>query len=367
MSKPIATLDLSLGDDPFALKAWIKTQARALGFNDCVVAKPDAQAQLAHFQRYLDLGYHADMDYLTQNLDKRGNPALLVPGTQSILCVRMDYLQDQPEPRHIPNCPDLGIIARYARGRDYHKVMRGRLKQLAQRIEAHIGPFSSRPFSDSAPIFEKSLAESAGMGWTGKHSLLIQRQAGSFFVLGELFCNLALPFDEASSAHCGSCSACIDICPTQAIVEPYLLDARKCIAYLTIEYQGSIPLELRAAMGNRIFGCDDCQLICPWNRYAKTTTLADFQTRHQLDRTTLLEFWDWDQATFLAKTEGSALRRTGYQSFKRNVAVAMGNAPFSRQLMQALTTPHCEHQALVDEHGQWAIQQQLQKSALGCS
>lgn len=362
MSKSLSTLDLGLRDDPQALKHWIKAQAMALGFNDCVIAKPDTKDQLAHFQRYLDNGYHADMHYLEENLDKRADPTLLVPDTRSIICVRLNYLQNKPQPRYVPDQPDLGIIARYARGRDYHKVMRGRLKQLAQRIEAKIGPFSSRPFSDSAPIFEKTLAENAGMGWTGKHTLLINRQSGSFFVLGELFCSLALPFDTPASKHCGTCSACIDICPTQAIVEPYMLDARKCIAYLTIEYKGSIPLKLRAQIGNRIFGCDDCQLICPWNRYAKVTTLDDFQTRHDLDQTALLDFWQWDEATFLAKTEGSAIRRTGFQSFKRNVAVALGNAPFSTQILAALQQHFSEHEALVKEHVAWAISVQVQKN-----
>ena len=365
MSKQsIATLDLNLAEDPIALKAWIKAQALELGFDDCVIAKPDTHEQLPHFQRYLDLGYHADMHYLTQNLDKRADPRLLLPGTQSIICVRLNYLQQQPQARYIPIQPDIGIIARYARGRDYHKVMRGGLKQLAQRIEAKIGAFISRPFSDSAPIFEKALAENAGMGWTGKHTLLINKQAGSFFVLGELFSSLPLPFDEKTTAHCGSCSACIDICPTQAITEPYLLDARKCIAYLTIEYKGSIATELRAQIGNRIFGCDDCQLICPWNRYAKVAQLDDFKTRHQLDQTSLLNFWLWDEQTFLQKTEGSAIRRTGYQSFKRNVAIGLGNAPYSREIMHALSTFNLAHDEIVLEHSQWAIQQQLKQQLL---
>ncbi|KAA8735506.1 tRNA epoxyqueuosine(34) reductase QueG [Acinetobacter qingfengensis] len=363
MSKnSVKTLDLSLRENPQALKTWIKTQALALGFNDCVIAKPDTKDQLEHFKRYLDQGYHADMHYLTENLDKRADPTLLVPNTQSIICVRLNYLQDKPQPRYIPDTPDIGIIARYARGRDYHKVMRGRLKQLAQCIEAKIGPFSSRPFSDSAPIFEKTLAENAGMGWTGKHTLLINRQSGSFFVLGELFCSLQLPFDAPATRHCGSCSACIDICPTQAIVEPYMLDARKCIAYLTIEYKGSIPLALRPMIGNRIFGCDDCQLICPWNRYAKVTTLEDFHTRHQLDQTHLMDFWQWDESTFLAKTEGSAIRRTGFQSFKRNVAIALGNAPFSAAICSALQQQNTEHNDLVLEHRNWALQQQINKN-----
>nr|WP_151816141.1 tRNA epoxyqueuosine(34) reductase QueG [Acinetobacter soli] len=227
-------------DDPEVLKSWIKSQALALGFSDCVIAKPDAQDQMPRFKEYLKRGYHADMHYLAENLDKRADPTLLVPGTKSIICVRMNYLVESPKPRYVPDQPNSAIIARYARGRDYHKVMRGRLKTLAGIIKARVGEFESRPFADSAPIFEKSLAESAGMGWTGKHTLLIHKKSGSFFVLGELFTSLELPFDQPATAHCGSCTACIDICPTQAIVEPYMLDARKCIAYLTIENKVSV-------------------------------------------------------------------------------------------------------------------------------
>lgn len=363
MSKqPIFSLDLELRQNPIALTTWIKAEARSLGFNDCVIAKPDTQDQIPYLQRYLDLGYHADMHYLAENLDKRADPKLLVPDTKSIICVRLDYLQHKPQTRYIPVQPDIGIIARYARGRDYHKTMRGRLKQLAQRIEAKIGPFSSRPFSDSAPIFEKSLAENAGMGWTGKHTLLINKQAGSFFVLGELFCGLDLIFDSATTQHCGSCQACIEICPTQAIVEPYLLDAGKCIAYLTIEYKGSIAEELRPLIGNRIFGCDDCQLICPWNRYAQITEIEDFHVRHALDATTLLEFWAWDESTFLTKTEGSPIRRTGFESFKRNVAIGLGNAPYHQDIVIALQQTAENYGDIVNEHAVWAIKQQKENA-----
>lgn len=358
MSKAIIpALDLALRQNPAALTAWIKSEALALGFNDCVIARPDTQHQIPYLQRYLDLGYHADMHYLAENLDKRANPSLLVPDTKSIICVRLDYLHEKPEPRNVPDHPELGIIARYARGRDYHKVMRGRLKQLAQRIEQKVGAFSSRPFSDSAPIFEKSLAEQAGMGWTGKHTLLINKKAGSFFVLGELFCGLDLVYDSPATHHCGSCHACIDICPTQAIIEPYLLDAGKCIAYLTIEYKGIIAEELRPLIGNRIFGCDDCQLICPWNRYAKTTPIEDFHPRHQLDQTSLLEFWQWDEPTFLSKTEGSPIRRTGFESFKRNIAIGLGNLPPSRPLIHMLEQDIDKYGDIVKDHILWAINQ----------
>ncbi|MEB3766384.1 tRNA epoxyqueuosine(34) reductase QueG [Acinetobacter sp. MD2] len=348
--------------DPQQLKAWIKAEALALGFADCVIAKPASQAkEMPRFLDYLEKGYHADMDYLTENLDKRENPELLVPGTKSIICVRMNYLVDSPKPRHIPYVPNSAIIARYARGRDYHKVMRGRLKTLAQKIREHVGEFESRPFADSAPIFEKAIHESAGMGWTGKHTLLIQKKSGSFFVLGELFTSLDLPEDTATTAHCGSCSACIDICPTQAIVKPYVLNARRCIAYLTIEYKGIIAEEFRAAIGNRIFGCDDCQLICPWNSFAKITPIEDFHPRHGLDQLSLLELWQWDETTFLRCTEGSPIRRTGFQSFKRNIAIGLGNAPFSAEIMDALENGKSLHDEIVNVHIDWAITQQLQR------
>ena len=347
--------------DPQELKTWIKAQALELGFSDCVIAKPDAQDQMPRFKEYLKRGYHADMHYLEENLDKRADPTLLVPGTKSIICVRMNYLVASPKPRYVPFEPNSAIIARYARGRDYHKVMRGRLKTLATRIKEKVGDFESRPFADSAPIFEKSLAESAGMGWTGKHTLLIHKKSGSFFVLGELFTSLDLPFDQPATAHCGSCTACIDICPTQAIVEPYMLDARKCIAYLTIEYKGIIPEEYRAGIGNRIFGCDDCQLICPWNGFAKTATIPDFDPRHSLDNISLLDIWQWDEATFLANTEGSPVRRTGYQSFKRNIAIGLGNAPYSNEIVAKLQEAKPWHDEIVNVHIDWAIQQQLRQ------
>ncbi len=354
-------------DDPWALKAWIKAEALALGFADCVIAKPDAQDELARLQEYLARGYHADMDFLGENLEKRANPSLLVPNTKSIICVRMDYLVETPQPRHVPDAPNHGVIARYARGRDYHKVMRGRLKTLSQRIHARVGPFESRPFADSAPIFEKSLAENAGMGWTGKHTLLIHKKSGSFFVLGELFTSLDLPFDAPTTKHCGSCHACLDICPTQAIVEPYMLDARKCIAYLTIEYKGIIPEDLRRPIGNRVFGCDDCQLICPWNSFAKVTPIEDFQPRHGLDRLSLLELWQWDEATFLACTEGSPLRRTGYQSFMRNIAIGLGNALFNPEIMAALKAKRDQHDEVVQVHIDWALNEQHLKQTTSCT
>lgn len=354
--RPIPLIDEALKQNPLALKAWIKQQALELGFSDCGFAAPDNHDQIDYLKEYIADGFHADMEYLTQNLSMRANPALLVENTKCIICVRMDYLAEPPPHRHIPDLPNHAIVARYARGRDYHKVLRSRLKQLAQRIEQKIGTFESRPFADSAPIFEKALAEKSGLGWTGKHTLLINKTAGSFFFLGELFTSLDLPPDEKASSHCGSCSSCIDICPTQAIVAPYRVDARRCIAYLTIEYQGVIPEEFRKPIGNRVFGCDDCQLICPWNSFAKLSSEADFKARHGLDQLSLLDMWQWSEADFLAYTEGSAIRRTGYQGLMRNVAIGLGNAPYNPTILDALQSR--QHDEVVQVHVDWAIKEQ---------
>ena len=357
-----------------ALKAWIKAQAADLGFADCGVVHPDNPVfakQLAALQTYLANGYHGELHFLQDHHDKRANPAQLVMGTQSIISVRMDYLTDAPTPRAVTDnaLPNHGIIARYARGRDYHKTMRGRLKTLAERLRQHLAThyptlaedFIYRPFSDSAPIFERALAEQAGLGWTGKHTLLIHRAGGSFFVLGELFTSLPLPPDAPVGAHCGSCSACMAICPTQAIVAPYTVDARLCISYLTIELDGEIPPPLRPLMGNRVFGCDDCQLICPWNKFAKRAQVADFAPRHGLDDVGLLTLWAWDEAAFLYHTEGSALRRTGYANFMRNVAVALGNAPFDPTIVTALHAKRDSLNANTQRHVDWALAEQTRK------
>lgn len=350
-----------LNDDPIQLKHWIKQQALTLGFADCVIADPKQAIDVHHYHQLLAKGYYGDMLFLGENLDKRADPTLLVPNTKSIICVRMNYLVEKPKPRYVPDQPNQAIIARYARGRDYHKIMRGRLKTLAQRIREKVGDFESRPFADSAPVCERVLAERAGMGWVGKNTLIIHAKAGSFFVLGELFTSLDLPFDSATTAHCGSCQACIQVCPTQAIVEPYVLDARRCISYLTIEYKGVIDESLRKGIGNRIFGCDDCQLICPWNRFAQLTSIDDFNPRHGLENSSLLQLWQWNEATFLHCTEGSPIRRTGYQSFKRNIAVALGNAPASIHIIEALKQGKPIHDEIVNIHIDWAIEQQLSK------
>ncbi len=343
------------------LAHWIKQQAYDLGFNACGISGPDSRHQSDYLSQFLARGFHADMDFLAQNIEKRLDARELLPETRSVICVRMDYLTAPAPKRYVPYEPDAAVIARYAQGRDYHKILRHRLKQLAARIAQKTGPFISRPFTDSAPIFEKPLAEQAGLGWTGKHTLLIDPKAGSFFVLGELLCSLDLPPDTPVTPRCGSCQACLDICPTQAIVAPYQLDARRCIAYLTIEFKGIIPLEFRRAIGNRVFGCDDCQLICPWNRFAKLSQEADFKPRHGLDTLHLLDLWDWSEEQFLKNTEGSPLRRTGYAAFMRNVAVGLGNAPFSNDIIRGLHNFKDKRGDLVAEHVIWALTEQQAK------
>lgn len=368
-------------DSPFTsaedVKQWIQSQAQALGFGDCgflSVHHPLFAQQMTQLQQWLAKGYEGQLQFMHNNHHLRAHPDKLVEGAKTIISVRMDYLTQTPTPRTVADndFPNQGIIARYARGRDYHKTMRSRLKQLALQIEAmlpewqhlDIGSaqeFVFRPFSDSAPIFERPIADAAGLGWTGKHTLLLNKQAGSFFVLGELFISLELPDDAPVKSHCGSCSACIDVCPTQAIVAPYELNASACISYLTIEHDGIIDEKYRRAIGNRVFGCDDCQLICPWNRYANITTVEDFAPRHSLDNSSLLELWQWQEADFMQKTQGSPLRRTGYVNFLRNIAIALGNANGSQEVITQLQAKLQTHNAMLDEHIHWAIAEQQRK------
>lgn len=288
---------------------------------------------------------------------KRSRPAELMPGTLRIISVRMDYLP--PGSRITENLtqPEKAYISRYALGRDYHKVIKQRLTLLANKITENVGSFGYRAFVDSAPVMEKPLAEKAGLGWIGKHTNLLNAKAGSWFFLGELYTDLPLPIDQAATNHCGSCNACIDICPTQAIVGPYQLDARRCISYLTIENRGPIPEEFRSHIGNRIFGCDDCQLICPWNKFAKHTDEKDFQPRHGLANAELVELFLWNETEFLEKTSGSAIRRAGYEGWLRNIAVALGNAPSSPKIIAALQTRQYHPSELVREHVDWALAQ----------
>lgn len=310
------------------LREW----ARPLGFSQIGVAGVDLASAEPGWRAWLDAGFHGAMHYMAAHGTRRTRPAELVPGTVSVITARMDYLPRQGradwtahETQRLAD-PAQAVVSVYARGRDYHKVLRQRLQRLTDQLAAQIGPFGHRVFTDSAPVMEVELATRSGLGWRGKHTLALRRDAGSMFFLGEIYCDLALPPTAPESAHCGSCTACLDLCPTQAIVAPYRLDARRCISYLTIEHPGDIPEALRPAIGNRIYGCDDCQLACPWNKYAQRATLPDFDERHGLGGATLLALWRWTEADFLQRTEGSAIRRIGWPRWRRNLAVALGNA-----------------------------------------
>ena len=341
----------------------IKSWARDLGFTDVGIADTDLSVAEAHLHNWLAQGFHGDMDYMQRHGLKRSRPELLHEGTVRVVSVRLDYLPDSHANMDaVLADPTAAYISRYALGRDYHKLMRNRLQKLAERILSVSPTASLRAFVDSAPVLEKALAEKAGLGWIGKHSNLINRKAGSWFFLGELFTNLPLPVDSPATAHCGDCRACLDICPSQAIIAPYQVDARRCVSYLTIELHGPIPEAYRPLIGNRIYGCDDCQIICPWNRFAKLTDVADFNPRHQLNTQQLLAVFAWDEATFLAKTEGSAIRRIGYERWLRNCAVALGNAPYSPAISTALHAKWPDATELVREHLHWALIQQQQKS-----
>jgi epoxyqueuosine reductase len=342
--------------DYAALTLDIKRWARELGFADAGIAGTELGEDELHLQRWLDDGHHGEMEYMARHGTKRSRPAELEPGTLRVISVRMDYVP--PGTRNaweVLGDPAAGYVARYALGRDYHKLMRNRLQKLAERIHAAVGDFGYRAYVDSAPVLEKALGRNAGLGWIGKHTVLINRRAGSYFFLGELYTDLPLPIDAPATAHCGSCRRCIDICPTQAIVAPYRLDARRCISYLTIELKGSIPEELRAPIGNRIFGCDDCQLICPWNKFAQDAAEPDFAPRHSLDGARLIELFGWSEEDFLKRTEGMAIRRTGYEGWLRNIAVALGNAPATPEVLEALRARADHPSAIVREHVAWAL------------
>lgn len=343
--------------DFIRLSQQIKDWGLKLGFQQIGISDTQLTEAERHLQDWLTKGYQGDMDYMSRHGLKRSRPALLQEGTVSIISARMDYL---PEAQNLSDSilqdPSAAFISRYALGRDYHKLIRNRLQKLASRIEQEIGPFGYRALVDSAPVLEKAIAEKAGLGWIGKHSNLINRNAGSWFFLGEIYTDLPLPNDRQADAHCGSCSACLDICPTQAIVAPYQVDARRCISYLTIELQGAIPEPLRPMLGNRIYGCDDCQLICPWNRFAHLCKEQDFSPRHNLNSAQLLELFGWSEEEFLKKTEGSAIRRIGHQRWLRNIAVALGNGKALEPTIQALKNRLTDSSELVREHVQWALQ-----------
>jgi len=329
-----------------------------LGFADIGIAHTDLSHAEAGLLDWLAAGYHGEMDYMARHGLNRARPAELIPGTVSIITARLDYLPAAASEN--TDAPDRAVISRYAFGRDYHKVLRNRLQQLADRIQTEIGEFQYRAFTDSAPVMEVELAAMSGLGWRGKHTLLLNRTAGSYFFLGELFTNLPLPADTPTSNHCGTCHACLDSCPTQAFVGPYKLDARRCISYLTIELKDSIPIELRPLIGNRVYGCDDCQVACPWNRFAPRTKEEDFQIRNGLDQSTLIELFAWAEEEFLHRLEGSAIRRIGHARWLRNLAVGMGNIPpdhaSAAPAMDALKLRIDHPDAMVREHVQWALQ-----------
>jgi epoxyqueuosine reductase len=336
----------------------IKSWGRELGFQKVGIAGVDLAADEQRLAAWLAQGRHGTMQYMERHGTRRSRPDELVPGTIRVVSARMDYRVAAADPEAVLNDPLLGYISRYALGRDYHKVLRRRLAELAARIAAAAGTAGYRAFTDSAPVLEKALARDAGLGWIGKHTNLLDRNDGSWFFLGEIYTDLPLPLDAPVSSHCGSCTACIEVCPTQAIVAPYQLDARRCLSYLTIELDGPIPEEFRAALGNRIYGCDDCQLVCPWNRYAKLTAEADFRVRHGLDAPSLVELFGWSEAQFLAQTAGSAIRRIGYQRWLRNVAVALGNAPPTAEVIAALQSRASDPSELLREHVRWALDAQ---------
>jgi epoxyqueuosine reductase len=338
------------------LAAEIKRWGADLGFARVGVAHIDLADDEAHFRDWLLAGFNGEMAYMSRHGTKRSRPAELLPGTVSCVSARMDYWPaDAADPAEILTSGSLAYVSRYALGRDYHKLMRTRLQKLCDRVAAAVGPFGYRVFTDSAPVLEKALARNAGLGWIGKHTNLIDRNAGSYFFLGEIYLDLALPTDDASTAHCGSCSACIPACPTGAIVAPYRLDARRCISYLTIELKGPIPLEFRRAVGNRIYGCDDCQLVCPWNKFARPSREPDFAVRHGLDHAELVALFAWSEAQFAQNTRGSAISRIGYARWLRNLAVALGNAPTSEAIVAALKARADDTSALVREHVRWAL------------
>ena len=353
--------DLPPAYDPQDLLVRIQAWAKELGFQQAGVSGIDLAADEARLLEWLDQGCHGDMLWMARHGHKRSRPAQLMPGAVSVISARMDYWPGSAaDPQQVLDAPELAYVSRYALGRDYHKLLRSRLQQLANRIEAHIGPFRYRAFSDSAPVLEKPLARNAGLGWIGKHTNLINARAGSWFFLAELYTDLNLPSGTPAPDHCGRCDACIRACPTAAITAPYQLDARRCISYLSIELDGPIPEPLRSAMGNRIYGCDDCQLVCPWNRFATASAEPDFAPRHDLDASTLIQLFAWTREDFEQRFQGSAVRRIGHQRFIRNIAVALGNAPGSPEVIAALASRREDPSALIREHVRWALEQHQQ-------
>lgn len=338
-----------------ALATQIRTWGAELGFQQVGIADLDVGEAAAHLQAWLARQHHGEMQYMERHAALRSDPQQLVPGTLRVLSLRMDYLPADTRMVKVLQNPSQAYVSRYALGRDYHKLIRRRLQQLADRIQQQTGSFGYRAFVDSAPVLERAFAEKAGLGWIGKNTMLINKRAGSWFFLGELFTDLPLPVDEKAEFHCGSCTACLTICPTGAFTGPQQLDARRCISYLTIELRSAIPLELRPLIGNRVFGCDDCQLCCPWNKFAAHTKEQDFTPRHRLEQAELVDLFSWNEEEFLRYTEGSAIRRIGHECWLRNIAVALGNAPTTPAVLAALQQRRAHPSELVREHVEWAL------------
>ncbi|MBE7422849.1 MAG: tRNA epoxyqueuosine(34) reductase QueG [Zoogloeaceae bacterium] len=341
--------------DGVELATQIRQWGRELGFDAIGIAGTALDAAEAELQAWLAAGFQGEMDYMASHGARRSRPAELVPGTVSVITARMNYLPQAVPMETVLADGTRAAISRYALGRDYHKLLRARLQKLAERIAAEVGPFGHRVFTDSAPVQEVALASMSGLGWRGKHTLLLTREAGSWFFLGELYTDLPLPADRPQEEHCGSCRACLDACPTQAIVAPYTVDARRCISYLTIELKGAIPEDLRPLIGNRIYGCDDCQLACPWNRFARRTAETDFSVRHGLDAAALAELFAWSEEAFKSRMAGSAIYRIGFERWLRNLAVGLGNAPTSPEAIAALESRRDHPSELVREHVAWAL------------
>ena len=341
----------------------IKKIGLELGFQQVGITDVHLDPHHEHYAEWIARNYHGEMGYMARNVHKRLHPPQLVANTLSVICVRLDYLVEETQnPLDLLDHPYLAYVSRYALGRDYHKLMRKRLQKFADRIKQEHGDMGYRVFTDSAPVLEKALAARAGIGWQGKHSNILHREHGSWFFLGEIYTDMVLDIDEPIDNHCGRCTSCIDVCPTAAIVEPYWVDARRCISYLTIEHRSEIPVEFRQAIGNRIYGCDDCQLVCPWNRFAKYTGEIDFQPRHGLDHISLMDCYRWSEADFMHKMEGSAIRRIGYQCWLRNIVIALGNAARDPHIESVLKQDYDRHSGFIQHHLDWAIQQQQDKS-----
>ena len=341
--------------DYASLAARIKRWGAELGFQAVGIADADLSAAEPRLAEWLQRGWHGEMDYMARHGVTRARPAQLIPGTLRVISCRMNYRSGSLDERAALSDPGRAYVASYAHGRDYHTLMRSRLQKLCDRIEADAGSFGHRVFCDSAPVLEVELAAKAGIGWRGKNTLLLSRDAGSYFFLGEVYTTLPLPADEAGGEHCGTCRACIEVCPTQAIRAPYELDARRCISYLTIEHKSAIPEELRPLIGNRVYGCDDCQVYCPWNSFAQPSAEPDFEVRNGLDRATLVELFAWSEQDFDERMRGSAIRRIGYERWLRNLAVGLGNAPSSPEVISALRARASEPSPLVREHVEWAL------------